>query len=46
MENINPYGGVYIHVSGTDMIKHSDGEYYVLEDNVRCPSGVSYVISN
>ncbi len=46
MININPAGGVYAHVSGTDLIKHSDGEYYVLEDNIRCPSGVSYVLSN
>ncbi len=43
---IKPVGGVYVHISGTDLIKHSDGEYYVLEDNLRCPSGVSYVISN
>ena len=46
MEGILPPGEIYTHVSGTDLIKHSDGEYYVLEDNVRCPSGVSYVLSN
>ncbi|MFQ3574837.1 MAG: circularly permuted type 2 ATP-grasp protein [Cytophagales bacterium] len=46
MEGINPVGDIYVHVAGTDIIKHSDGEYYVLEDNVRCPSGVSYVLSN
>ncbi|ANW96180.1 hypothetical protein AXE80_07770 [Wenyingzhuangia fucanilytica] len=46
MKGIEPPGGIYNHISGTDLIKHSDGEYYVLEDNIRCPSGVSYVISN
>lgn len=46
MLDFNPVGGVYTHVVGTDLIKHSDGEYYVLEDNLRCPSGVSYVIAN
>ena len=46
MLDVNPVGNIYNHISGTDLIKHSDGEYYVLEDNVRCPSGVSYVLSN
>ncbi|MGJ5640856.1 circularly permuted type 2 ATP-grasp protein [Formosa sp. S-31] len=46
MKGLNPPEGVYNHISGTDLIKHSDGEYYVLEDNIRCPSGVSYVIGN
>jgi uncharacterized circularly permuted ATP-grasp superfamily protein len=46
MIGLNPAGGVYNHVAGTDLIKHKDGQYYVLEDNVRCPSGVSYVVSN
>jgi len=46
MIGINPPGGVYNHISGTDVIKHTDGNYYVLEDNIRCPSGVSYVICN
>ena len=46
MTDFVPKGGVYAHISGTDLIKHSDGEYYVLEDNLRCPSGVSYVLSN
>ena len=46
MKGLNPPGGIYNHISGTDLIKHSDGEYYVLEDNIRCPSGVSYVINN
>ncbi|SDM32771.1 Uncharacterized conserved protein, circularly permuted ATPgrasp superfamily [Catalinimonas alkaloidigena] len=46
MVDFVPYGGVYAHISGTDVIRHSDGEYYVLEDNIRVPSGVSYVLSN
>ncbi len=46
MNGIDPPGGIYNHISGTDVIKHNDGKYYVLEDNIRCPSGVSYVICN
>ncbi|MGB5943499.1 MAG: circularly permuted type 2 ATP-grasp protein [Leeuwenhoekiella sp.] len=46
MKGVDPPGGIYNHISGTDLIKHSDGEYYVLEDNIRCPSGVSYVLCN
>ncbi|MCU0415640.1 MAG: circularly permuted type 2 ATP-grasp protein [Cytophagaceae bacterium] len=46
MIGLTPPANVYIHVTGTDIIKHSDGRYYVLEDNLRCPSGVSYVLSN
>ncbi len=46
MFDVNPMGGIYNHISGTDLIKHSDGKFYVLEDNVRCPSGVSYVLAN
>jgi uncharacterized circularly permuted ATP-grasp superfamily protein len=39
-------GGVYAHVAGVDIVKHGDGEYYVLEDNLRTPSGVSYMLEN
>jgi len=46
MNGVDPPGGIYNHISGTDLIKHADGNYYVLEDNIRCPSGVSYVICN
>jgi len=38
--------GIYIHVCGTDLIRDKDGQYLVLEDNGRCPSGVSYVLEN
>lgn len=37
---------IYIHVCGTDLIRGADGRYMVLEDNGRCPSGVSYVLEN
>jgi uncharacterized circularly permuted ATP-grasp superfamily protein len=46
MNDFTPPGGNYCHISGTDLIRHSDGEYYILEDNIRCPSGVSYVLAN
>ncbi|NNE92717.1 MAG: circularly permuted type 2 ATP-grasp protein [Verrucomicrobiales bacterium] len=37
---------IYIHICGTDLIRDDDGNYLVLEDNGRCPSGVSYVLEN
>jgi uncharacterized circularly permuted ATP-grasp superfamily protein len=37
---------VYVHVCGTDLIRDRDGRFLVLEDNLRCPSGVSYVLEN
>lgn len=37
---------IYIHVCGTDLIRGADGQFMVLEDNARCPSGVSYVLEN
>jgi len=43
---LNPPCGVWCHVTGTDLVRGGDGEYYVLEDNLRCPSGVSYVLEN
>ncbi|MBU2996124.1 circularly permuted type 2 ATP-grasp protein [Cellulophaga baltica] len=46
MKGLDPPEGIYNHISGIDIIKHNDGKYYVLEDNIRCPSGVSYVICN
>ncbi|SFR45890.1 Uncharacterized conserved protein, circularly permuted ATPgrasp superfamily [Robiginitalea myxolifaciens] len=46
MVGFDPPGGIYNHISGTDLIRHTDGKFYVLEDNIRCPSGVSYVLSN
>jgi uncharacterized circularly permuted ATP-grasp superfamily protein len=46
MVGVDVPGGVYAHVAGVDLVKHSDGEYYVLEDNLRTPSGVSYMLEN
>lgn len=43
---IEPAGGVRVHVAGIDLIRDKDGRFRVLEDNVRIPSGVSYVIEN
>ena len=43
---IRPVRGVRIHVSGIDLIRDEQGQFRVLEDNVRTPSGVSYVIEN
>lgn len=37
---------IYIHICGTDLIRDDQGEYLVLEDNGRCPSGVSYMLEN
>jgi uncharacterized circularly permuted ATP-grasp superfamily protein len=37
---------IYVHICGTDLIRDSDGNYLVLEDNLRCPSGASYMIEN
>lgn len=37
---------IYIHICGTDIIRDDKGQYLVLEDNARCPSGVSYVLEN
>ena len=37
---------VYSHIAGIDLIRHEDGGYYVLEDNLRTPSGVSYMLEN
>ena len=37
---------IYIHICGTDLIRGGDGQWMVLEDNGRCPSGVSYVLEN
>jgi uncharacterized circularly permuted ATP-grasp superfamily protein len=43
---LNPPWGVWCHITGTDLVKDKDGKLFVLEDNLRCPSGVSYVIGN
>lgn len=40
-----PYD-IYVHISGIDLIRNSDGSFYILEDNLRTPSGVSYMLEN
>jgi uncharacterized circularly permuted ATP-grasp superfamily protein len=45
-EGFTPPRGIWCHVTGTDLIRDRDGRFYVLEDNLRCPSGVSYVLEN
>ena len=41
-EGISPVGGVYAHIAGIDLVEGKDGNWYVLEDNLRIPSGASY----
>lgn len=43
---VDPPLGIYIHVTGSDIVRDRDGVYYVLEDNLRVPSGVSYMLQN
>jgi uncharacterized circularly permuted ATP-grasp superfamily protein len=43
---LRPPGGIWAHITGTDLVRDRDGRIYVLEDNLRCPSGVSYVLEN
>jgi uncharacterized circularly permuted ATP-grasp superfamily protein len=43
---LNPPRGIWCHITGTDLVRAGDGQIYVLEDNLRCPSGVSYVLEN
>ena len=46
MVGVDPPGGVYTHVVGTDIVRTGEGAFYVLEDNARIPSGVSYMLEN
>lgn len=43
---MKPRHGVWAHVCGTDLIRDTNGQFYVLEDNLRVPSGVSYMLEN
>ncbi|TVZ38163.1 putative circularly permuted ATP-grasp superfamily protein [Alteromonadaceae bacterium 2753L.S.0a.02] len=45
-EGMKPAFGVWAHICGTDLVRADDGEFYVLEDNLRVPSGVSYMLEN
>lgn len=44
--HLSPPERVWCHITGTDLVRDRDGSIYVLEDNLRCPSGVSYVLEN
>jgi uncharacterized circularly permuted ATP-grasp superfamily protein len=46
MQGIRVPGNIYAHVAGVDIVRADAGEYYVLEDNLRVPSGVSYMLEN
>ncbi len=43
---LTPPKGIWCHITGTDLVRDKDGEYYILEDNLRCPSGVSYMLES
>jgi uncharacterized circularly permuted ATP-grasp superfamily protein len=43
---LKPAKQIWCHITGTDLVRDKDGRWYVLEDNLRCPSGVSYVLEN
>jgi uncharacterized circularly permuted ATP-grasp superfamily protein len=46
MIGVEPPGGVYTHIVGIDLVRTGPGEFFVLEDNARTPSGVSYMLEN
>ncbi|MEM7732758.1 MAG: circularly permuted type 2 ATP-grasp protein [Pseudomonadota bacterium] len=46
MMGVTPPGGVYTHIVGIDLVRTSENEFFVLEDNARTPSGVSYMLEN
>ena len=46
MHGMHVPGGIYAHIAGVDLVRAGQGEFYVLEDNLRVPSGVSYMVEN
>lgn len=46
MQGIDVPGGIYAHIAGVDVVRAGAGEFYVLEDNLRVPSGVSYMLED
>lgn len=46
MIGVAPPGNIYTHITGTDLVRTGENEFYVLEDNARTPSGVSYMLEN
>ncbi len=43
---LQPPGGIWCHITGTDLVRDRDGQWHVLEDNLRIPSGISYALEN
>ncbi|MBO9537116.1 circularly permuted type 2 ATP-grasp protein [Herbaspirillum sp.] len=46
MQDVNVASDIYAHIAGVDIVRAGEGEFYVLEDNLRVPSGVSYMLEN
>lgn len=46
MRGLGLHRGIYAHIAGVDLVRDGDGSYYVLEDNLRTPSGVSYMLED
>ncbi|BCT32966.1 circularly permuted type 2 ATP-grasp protein [Pseudomonas protegens] len=46
MQGLELHRGTYAHIAGVDLVRDGDGSYYVLEDNLRTPSGVSYMLED
>ncbi len=46
MQGVDVPGGIYAHITGVDIVRAGEGEFYVLEDNLRVPSGVSYMLED
>jgi uncharacterized circularly permuted ATP-grasp superfamily protein len=46
MVGVNPPGEIYTHIVGTDIVRTGPDDFFVLEDNARTPSGVSYMLEN
>ncbi len=46
MQGVTPPGGIFAHIIGTDLVRTGPNDFYVLEDNCRTPSGVSYMLEN
>lgn len=46
LAGFRPPRDIWCHITGTDLVRDTDGTFYVLEDNMRCPSGVSYMLEN
>ena len=45
-EGVNPRFGAWAHICGSDLVRDHRGRFFVLEDNLRVPSGVSYMVEN